>query len=227
MKTIAFDASTEARTVARHDSDHPCDDDEIFAIEARSHGPRLLPDARTLLAAAGWHWCDVDVLVFGRGPGAFTGLRIAAGLVQGLAGGLDRPVIGIETPRAIAARCLGRASKATMAQIVQDARLGEVYTARYGRDATRGVVGLEDVSLRSPDEVRVEAPVNVCAGGNGWKLVAAHCSAILPEFLEAWPHALDMAHLAALDYAATPSIARPARESLPLYVRDQVVKRRP
>lgn len=223
MKCLAFDAATEARTVARHDSDRPSDDAEIFEVAARSHGPRLVPDARHLLAEAGWHWHDVDILAFGRGPGAFTGLRIAAGLVQGLASGLDRPVVGVETPRVIAARCLTAAPQATVAQVVQDARLGEIYTARYQRDATHLVRGSEQVMLTTPGALSLASRETGCAGGNGWSIVAeSQPEANLPAMMAQWPHALDLAHLAVCDLTAEPSAACLPRDALPLYVRDQV-----
>ncbi|NNC22835.1 tRNA (adenosine(37)-N6)-threonylcarbamoyltransferase complex dimerization subunit type 1 TsaB [Salinisphaera sp. USBA-960] len=224
MKLLAFDAATEARTVARHDSEHPGDDAEIFEVAARSHGPQLVSDARHLLADAGWHWQHVDAVVFGRGPGAFTGLRIAAGLVQGLATGLDCPVVGIETPRAIARRCLmGAAAGAEIAQIVQDARLGEIYTARYRRDTHREVTNLDDVSLCAPGQLTVESAATACAGGNGWALLEAHdADRERPPLIEQWPHALDLARLAACDVETDPRCLAAANDALPLYVRNEV-----
>lgn len=211
--------------MARHDSDHPADDAEVFEVAPRSHGPQLVPDARNLMADAGWDWADLDMLVFGRGPGAFTGLRIAAGLIQGLAAGIGCPVVGIETPRAIAARCLSAESSVDLAQVVQDARLGEIYTARYQRDETHGALLLGTVQLCAPGSLVVEKPGVACAGGNGWSLVAEHQANVeVPTLAEQWPHAVDLAHLAINDVRADERVLLDARDALPFYVRDQVAQ---
>ncbi len=98
----------------------------------------LLPALTGLLADAGLAWADLDALAFGAGPGAFTGLRTACATVQGLALGLDVPVLPLDTLMAVAedARLAGSVSLPTPLWALQDARMGELYAAAYLWDAT-------------------------------------------------------------------------------------------
>jgi tRNA threonylcarbamoyladenosine biosynthesis protein TsaB len=93
----------------------------------------LLPALVGLLDQAGLAWADVDALAFGAGPGAFTGLRTACATVQGLALGLDRPVIALDTLMAVAedARLGGQVDLGQPLWALQDARMGELYAAAY------------------------------------------------------------------------------------------------
>jgi tRNA threonylcarbamoyladenosine biosynthesis protein TsaB len=96
----------------------------------------LLPALSGLLDQAGLAWADVDALAFGAGPGAFTGLRTACATVQGLALGLDRPVIALDTLMAVAedARLAGQIDPSQPLWALQDARMGELYAAAYTWD---------------------------------------------------------------------------------------------
>jgi len=96
----------------------------------------LLPALVGLLDQAGLAWADVDALAFGAGPGAFTGLRTACATVQGLALGLERPVIALDTLMAVAedARLAGQVDLSQPLWALQDARMGELYAAAYAWD---------------------------------------------------------------------------------------------
>jgi tRNA threonylcarbamoyladenosine biosynthesis protein TsaB len=96
----------------------------------------LLPALVGLLDQAGLAWADVDSLAFGAGPGAFTGLRTACATVQGLALGLERPVIALDTLMAVAedARLAGQVDPSQPLWTLQDARMGELYAAAYTWD---------------------------------------------------------------------------------------------
>lgn len=127
MRILAFDTSTNWCNVAFVDDRGATERDEP-AGNAQSE--RLLPLAREVLRGAGATLQDVDAIAFGAGPGSFTGVRIAASVAQGLALGLDRPVIGVCTLEAIAWQARNdHAVDRVLA--CTDARMGEVYVAAY------------------------------------------------------------------------------------------------
>ncbi|GAB3683183.1 tRNA (adenosine(37)-N6)-threonylcarbamoyltransferase complex dimerization subunit type 1 TsaB [Salinisphaera aquimarina] len=222
MKIAALDASTEALSVALLDTQAPVGEREHFEIAPQAHARRLLPTLERLLEEAGWTLADIDGLAFGRGPGAFTGLRIAAGLIQGLAAGLDRPVVPVSTLAALAARCFTRADLCHV-RVVQDARMGEVYTADFSRDGgSPRLQGVERVIEPAAVDLLPDAD-DWAAAGNGWPLVIDARSATGPEVLEIWPHALDIARLAAPVLARGDGLG--ADQALPVYVRDDVARK--
>ncbi len=218
MKLLALDASTEALSVALLDTASSGLARAYFEIAPKEHARKLLPLAGGLLAEAGWALCAIDGLAFGRGPGAFTGLRIAAGLVQGLAMGLELPVAPVSTLAAIAARCFAR-SPADYARIILDASMGEIYTADYarGEENRPRLIGAERVI--KPTALARDPAQPVIRGGNGWNLVA-HTG---PDTVAQWPHALDIARLAAVELAAGHGVD--AAAALPVYVRDEVARK--
>ncbi|MGB7755948.1 MAG: tRNA (adenosine(37)-N6)-threonylcarbamoyltransferase complex dimerization subunit type 1 TsaB [Salinisphaera sp.] len=221
MKILALDASTDALSAALFDSDAPERAREIFEVAPRAHATRLLPAVQTLLDEHGLRLRDLDGIAFARGPGAFTGLRIAAGLVQGLAGGVNRPVVGISTLAALAARAFEQTPAATYVQVVQDARMGEIYTATFERGAMPEPVAEERVI--APADLRVELGAGVCRAGNGWSLVvAAQNVGEAPVAVDA-PHAIDVARLAWPLFAAGQGM--PAASAVPVYVRDDVARK--
>src|SRR3954471_16648373 len=96
----------------------------------RTHSQSVLPMIQELLAEAAIALKDCDAIAFGSGPGSFTGVRTACGIAQGLAFGLDKPVVPIVTLQAMALAC-HKASGASDVLAVLDARMGEVYWAQY------------------------------------------------------------------------------------------------
>lgn len=221
MRILALDASTEALSVALFDSDRPEGAREIFEIAPRAHATHLLPAVQRLLDGDGLRLRDLDGIAFARGPGAFTGLRIAAGLVQGLAGGANLPVVGISTLAALAARALDQSPAAGRAQIVQDARMGEIYTATFERRAMPEPVAEERVM--APQDLVVESAKTTCRAGNGWALLMkAQGIAAAPVAVDA-PHAIDVARLAWPVFAA--GRGGPAAGAQPVYLRDDVARK--
>lgn len=222
MKLLALDASTEALSVALFDGDAPAAVPEHFEIAPRAHARLLLPAAERLLADAGWPLAALDGLAFGRGPGAFTGLRIAAGLIQGLAAGLDRPVVPISTLAALAAGAFA-VDAADTVRVVQDARLGEVYVGDFSRGETRPSA-IDDERVIEPARLETDSSA-IARAGNGWPLVAA-ARDLAPNHYEVAaeaPHAADIARLAAVALAAGEGVS--AFRALPVYVRDDVARK--
>lgn len=222
MKTLALEASTQALSVAVYNSLSPQDSTEHFEVAPRAHSVSLLPTAQKLLDDMGWTLTDLDGLAFGRGPGAFTGLRIAAGFIQGLAYGSDLPVAPISTLQALALRALNRHAGDNV-RVVQDARMGEIYTADFKRVGGYPEL-LGDERVIKPQALEKPSDANEWLyAGNGWPVVAEVRDQDMPEICEQWPHALDVSCLGAETLEQGGGVA--ARQALPVYVRDDVARK--
>jgi len=92
----------------------------------------LIPEVRRLMSIADIGLDDLDAIAFGRGPGAFTGLRTACAVAQGLAFGANKPALPIDTLMAVAEDARDRVGT-TDVWVVMDARMGEVYAGHYAR----------------------------------------------------------------------------------------------
>lgn len=222
MKILALDAATQALSVALYDSSASEAIREHFEIAPRAHAARLLPIAQQLLDGAGWHITGIDGLAFGRGPGAFTGLRIAAGFIQGLAYGADLPVAPVSTLESLAQRAFSNHAGEAV-RVVQDARMGEIYAADFRRGADGPeLIGVEHVikpeALAMPDDADAWL-----YAGNGWSVVAEASNRDMPEVCEQWPHALDIAQLGVAILQRGDGV--PAEQALPVYVRDDVARK--
>ena len=128
MSTIlAIDTSTEACSVAllyRNEITHD------FMISARDHTKKILPMVDNILNQSGCSLSQLDAIAFAQGPGSFTGVRIGIGVAQGLALGIDKPMIGVSTLMTLAQGCY-RTTGATKVIPAIDARMGEVYLGQY------------------------------------------------------------------------------------------------
>ncbi|MFN3304196.1 MAG: tRNA (adenosine(37)-N6)-threonylcarbamoyltransferase complex dimerization subunit type 1 TsaB, partial [Roseateles sp.] len=124
---LALDSSTETMALALV---KPGDLQVFEAAGGAQASARMLPEVRALLVRAGLALADLDAIAFGQGPGAFTGLRTACAVAQGLAFGLDRPVLAIDSLMLVAedARAQGAGDDVWVAM---DARIGEIYAAHY------------------------------------------------------------------------------------------------
>jgi tRNA threonylcarbamoyladenosine biosynthesis protein TsaB len=226
VKLLALDTSTEACSAALVVGGEVC---ERYRLAPREHTRLILPMIDELLSEAGLHVSALDGVAFGRGPGAFTGLRIAAGVVQGIAFGAELPVAPVSSLAALA-QGVYREAGATRVLAAIDARIQEVYWGAYLFDE-RGVARLMG------DEV-VCAPHRVpLPEGRGWQGVGSGWGAYLSELrqhmaggVSAWeaqryPRARDVAllGLAALERGEGVS----AEQALPVYLRNEVaVKQR-
>lgn len=223
MKILALDAATEACSAALLAGDALA---ERYEVIGRGHADRLLPMADELLREAGLRPGDLDAVAFGRGPGGFTGLRIAAGLAQGLAAGARRPVVPVSNLAAVAAG-VGRAKGEARVLVCMDARMGQVYWAAF---ETADVVPrpVTPERLADPDAVAPPSGVAWHGAGHGFAAhpaIAARLGAALSAVDDgALPHAGDIARLAASELAA--GGGQPAERGLPVYLRDDVVHRR-
>ncbi|MBM4218744.1 MAG: tRNA (adenosine(37)-N6)-threonylcarbamoyltransferase complex dimerization subunit type 1 TsaB [Gammaproteobacteria bacterium] len=223
MKVLAIDAATEACSAALRIGDALT---ERFEIIGRGHAARLLPMADELLREAGLTLRDLDGIAFGRGPGGFTGLRIAAGVAQGLAAGAGLPIVPVSNLAAVAAGA-GRASGADRVLACMDARMGQVYWAAYENcgDIPREVT---PERLSNPGEVALPAGATWYGAGHGFSAfpeVATRLGASLAGVdADALPRAAEIARIAAAELAAGRGL--PPALGLPVYLRDDVVHRR-
>lgn len=214
---LALDTATEACSVALlHDGrvlSH-------YEVIPRLHAQRLLPMIQTLLAEAGIALSAVDALAFGRGPGAFTGVRIAVGVVQGLAFALERPVVPVSTLATIAQRA-HREQGAEQVAVAIDARMDEVYWGCYR--AHEGEMQLAGIEAVLPPE-QVELPRgnagNWFGAGTGWRYderLAVQPAAVDATLL---PHAQDLLLLATYGWQRGEAVD--ADQAQPIYLRDNV-----
>jgi tRNA threonylcarbamoyladenosine biosynthesis protein TsaB len=221
MRILALDTSTEACSVALLlDGDVRLRD----KITERSHAELVLPMVDALLAEAGLALGDLDGIAFGRGPGAFTGLRIAAGVVQGLAFGADLKVAPVSSLAAVAAQV--EALPGAVVLVCNDARMGEVYWGVFRLEADGIVCPLGPESVSAPARVGEGAPIASHAAGNALlrhPVLAERLTAQGLQLHEALlPRADAVARLGARVLAAGEGLA--ADQALPVYVRDDVAR---
>lgn len=220
MNILAFDTSTEWCSVALW-----VDGDLRFtALHAgQTHSRILLPMVSQLLAEAGLTLGGLDALAFGKGPGAFTGLRIACSVAQGLAMGAGLPVLGVVTLEAMAEE-----TGADQVVACLDARVGEVYAAVLQRDMDRWLA-LAGPGLYRPEAAPVPPEGRWIGCGSGFAAYPGELGLLYAERLvstraEVIPHARSIARLAVAAFARGEGL--PAEAAEPYYVRDKVALKR-
>ena len=221
MKILALDTATEACSAALLHGDRVYQRHEIAP---RRHAELILPMVDGVLAEAGLGLNALDAIAFGRGPGAFTGVRIAAGVTQGLALGASLPVIPLSSLATLAQGAI--AHSATLLPAI-DARMGEIYWAIYQatQDGLASLASEEQVT--SPGAVKVAADKQVFGVGSGWGTYRAPLERLLDKQVSGidpnrYPLATDMLPLAAREYNNKRYVA--ADQALPVYLRDNIVK---
>lgn len=223
---LALDASSSACSCAVW---HQGEVLSRFALTPREHTRRLMPMIEDVLSAAGLSPESLDALAYGRGPGSFTGLRIAAGVAQGLAFGLDRPLIGISTLEALALAA-HRRHRVDHVIPMLDARMSEVYVAAY-YCSDGNVTRLMDETVTAPQQLHLPdgwPDAGWCGIGSGWTLgesiplsFQTGMSQCLPDIQ---PAAEEIVQLAAKAHDAGQGQA--PHEAVPVYLRNQVAWQR-
>ncbi|MFK0570184.1 tRNA (adenosine(37)-N6)-threonylcarbamoyltransferase complex dimerization subunit type 1 TsaB [Endozoicomonas sp.] len=216
MKLLALDTATEACSVALNLDGEVI---ERFELTPRRHSRDLLPMVEAILAQAGISLKQLDALAFGRGPGAFTGLRVATAMVQGLAFAVDLPVIPISTLAALAQQGL-REYQASRVLSAIDARMGEVYWGAFS-ESDGLMVPVVSEMVAAPENVIVPSIDKHWFGmGTGWAFRDRMSATVMDCQVEVWPHAKDIALLAAADFKQGRVL--PAEQAMPVYLRDKV-----
>ncbi len=223
MRVLAIETATQACSAALLVGDALL---ERFEIAPRGHAQRILAMVEELLAEAGLAPGALDAIAFGRGPGAFTGVRVAASVTQGLAFGAGLPVVPVSTLQALAAGVRRRTGHdAVLAAL--DARMGEVYWGAYraaGDAASMALVGAERVA--APAAVPPPPGHGWFGAGSGFErhgpaLAACLGAALAGVVTDALPRAADVAAIGGERLRA--GEARPPEEAVPVYLRDEVV----
>ena len=221
---LALDTSTEACSVALW---HKGEKTHLDELAQRTHTKRILPMVDELLANSGINLKQVDALAFGRGPGSFTGVRVGAGIAQGLAFGADLPVIAVSNLTAMAQAAFELYQAENVAAAI-DARMNEVYFSQVKREKVRSELGeffqwnpVIEEQVCQPEKVLEQfSDLSAYRVGTGWTAY--------PQFKEnglegsdiILPSAQYMIELALTDYAQNKVIS--ALEIEPVYLRNEV-----
>ncbi|TFZ02031.1 tRNA (adenosine(37)-N6)-threonylcarbamoyltransferase complex dimerization subunit type 1 TsaB [Ramlibacter humi] len=213
MNLLAFDTSTETMTLAVRAGSAVLQRREAGGARASA---TLIPMAMAMLAEAGLSLRQLDAIVFGRGPGSFTGLRTACAVAQGLALGADRPVLPVETLMAVAEAARAQDGAANVLAVL-DARMDEVYAARYRHD---GQAWQREGAIELIAPEAVACPPGTLLAGNAFAAYGDRLPAA--RRVEALPEAKALLSLAPALIARGESV--PAEQALPLYVRDRVAQ---
>ena len=221
---LALDTSTEACSVALW---HKGEKTHLDELAQRTHTKRILPMVDELLANSGINLKQVDALAFGRGPGSFTGVRVGAGIAQGLAFGADLPVIEVSNLTTMAQAAFELHQAENVAAAI-DARMNEVYFSQVKREKVRSELGeffqwnpVIEEQVCQPEKVLEQlSDLTAYRVGTGW--------AAYPQFKDSGlggsdiilPSAQYMLELALTDYAQNKVIS--ALEIEPVYLRNEV-----
>lgn len=219
MKFLAIDTATEACSAALYLDGVIT---ERYEVAPREHARLILPMAEALLTAAGLRSGDLDAIAFGCGPGAFTGVRIAAGVVQGIAFAANLPVVPVSDLAAVA-MAAWRQHQSDLTLVCIDARMQEVYWAVYEARPEQQTVVLRGVErLGAPEDVASAEPV--FGAGSGWSAYPALSERLASRLAGTdaalLPRAADIARLAAGRVRRGDTVS--AERALPVYLRDEV-----
>ncbi|SCY11629.1 MULTISPECIES: tRNA (adenosine(37)-N6)-threonylcarbamoyltransferase complex dimerization subunit type 1 TsaB [unclassified Pseudomonas] len=214
---LALDTATEACSVALL---HNGKVTSHYEVIPRLHAQKLLPMIQRLLSDAGTTLQAVDAIAFGRGPGAFTGVRIAIGVVQGLAFALERPVLPVSNLAVLAQRAMREHGARQVAAAI-DARMDEVYWGCYREtDGEMRLVGSEAVLPPEAAALPSGADGDWFGAGTGWGYGERIAVSLTGQDATLLPHAEDLLALARFAWARGEAI--PADDAQPVYLRDKV-----
>ena len=235
MKLLAVETSTEACSAALYIDGIV---NERFELTPKEHTRLILPMIDSLMADAGLKPQQLDALAFGCGPGSFTGVRIATGVIQGIAFGADLPVVPVSTLAAIAQdffdnnKAQGERLKAELATFnvaftAMDARMGEIFWGVYQRDEQgfAELIGKESVTPAAD----VEFPDLIGVGvGSGWgvysqELMTRLAGRVSYCEIDNLPRAGAIARLGARGFEQGLAVA--VEQAMPVYLRDKVAKK--
>lgn len=220
MKILAIDTVTEMCSVALYAHEKTWQSAELVK---QSHTDVILPMVDNVLAEGGCHLQELDAIAFTRGPGSFTGLRVCAGVTQGLALAHDLPVVAVSS-LAVLAQGAWRQEQANAVLACIDARRGEVYWACYQVHAgLMQLVGTERVS--PPAQVQPALDTRWHGVGTGFETYAAELSnnpavTLTSVHAQRYPLAEDVLPFAIRAVRNRDFVD--ASAALPVYLRDNV-----
>lgn len=223
MKILALDTATENCSAALLLEGRLA---QREAWLARGHAEHLLPMIQSLLQEAGIGLVSLNAIAFGRGPGGFTGVRLAASVTQGLAFGAGVPVIPISDLQALAQRVLDEDPGSSRVLICTDARMQEVYSGSFARGEEGRAVPASPERVGKPAAVQLPQAWHpgsgVVGAGSGFAAYPELGAQVSRVREGLWPRAAEIAQLAAAEAAAGRLLG--AEEAIPVYLRDDVAQ---
>ncbi|MGB1297346.1 MAG: tRNA (adenosine(37)-N6)-threonylcarbamoyltransferase complex dimerization subunit type 1 TsaB [Psychrobium sp.] len=218
-KFLIIDTSTEACSVAVVNGDKVIHQQDVTP---RSHTKMVLPMVDNMLNEAKLTLADLDAIAWGRGPGSFTGVRIGTGIMQGLALGADKPVIGISTLATMAQQAMDEANAQQVIAAI-DARMGEVYWGVFKNvDGIATLIGEEIVIKPELIDASILNQAQYVAVGTAWDAYPALCElasiTVNNDILYPSSHAMAPLVKAAFDNSEAVDVD----QASPVYVRDTV-----
>ena len=224
MKILAIDTATEACSAALALGGTVL---ARYEEPGRGHAERILPMVDEILAEAGVPLTALDAIAFGRGPGAFTGVRIAAAVAQGLAFGAGLPVVPVSNLAALAERAITEGA-ADAALICIDARMSEVYWCCYRATPSHGLEAVGEERVSAPAAVTLSHKVDGgrwLGAGTGFGVypqiaerLSIDATRVMPRLL---PRAQEIVRIAQREVAAGRTLDPAA--AIPVYLRDKIV----
>ena len=222
MNLLAIETATETCSVALAVNGEVM---ELYEHAPRQHAELLLPWVTQLMAEAELGFGSLDGIAFSRGPGSFTSLRIGIGVVQGLAWASDCPVVPVSSLAATAQTAVH--DGVSSALVALDARMNEVFTGMFAANSRGIMVPVNDERVCAPGDVQIPADPDTYGIGigfdryDGLKERAKNLAGIRPEI---WPKASCVIKLA--QEWLRDSEALPAEQAQPVYLRDNVAKKK-
>jgi len=218
MKLLAIDTSTQACSAALQLGEQTR---YRYQVAPKEHAGLILPMINELMQEAGCSLSQLDALAFACGPGSFTGIRIAASVIQGLAFSADLPVIPISTLVTVA-QGVYRNHQSKAVWVVMDARMNQVYQT-VCRVSDLGLMStVTDETLSDPDSLTAPEQPGLVGAGHGWDRYADVLPSLAGEtFPDSLPDARDVVSLAAYEFEQ--GNTKPPELALPIYLRDNVV----
>ena len=219
MKLLAIETSTEACSAAILLDGELV---EKYAFAPRKHAELILSMVEQLLTETGTRLTDLDTLAFGRGPGAFTGVRIATGVIQGLAYAADLPVIPVST---LAALAQGTDHRDHTLLSAIDARMGEVYWGLFTIGSNGIALPCSEEQVCRPELLDITEYGDIFGVGSGWQSYHEILADKLGNHItgfdgDCFPRAASIAAIAADMFTSEGMVT--AAEALPVYLRNQV-----
>ena len=222
MNLLALDTATESCSAALLCGESLLERSELAP---RRHAELILPMIDSLLNQAGLSRRRIDGIAVGRGPGAFTGVHLAISVAQGLALGLNIPVVPVSSLAALAQDVPADAHNDASILAVIDARMGEIYAGVFRRGTNGLVESVGEESVMRASELVLPQSTQWCIVGSGWDAYRDALAARLPappRWADGarYPQAHAIALLAQPQFAAGRGVS--PEYALPVYLRDKV-----
>lgn len=220
LNILAVDTATEACSAALSSRGSVY---QREAVKPRLHHSLIFEMCKAVLEEAKIDIAELNVLVYGRGPGAFTGVRIAASLVQGLAYARNLPVVAVSDLQAVALQALEQSDEQQVL-VAMDARMGEVYYGYFVKEGD-SVKAIGDEGIVVTDKLAVPKTFTGIGAGSAWPLYRDSLKSTLGTRLIDWyapmlPKAATLLRLAIPQIIANDTLS--ANEALPIYLRHPI-----